>query len=107
VDQFATLPATQATVRVWFRAGARKSITGQHPAIPRSDNDLSPNDHIQAIANTAAFHFASIEQGGTSLYPTLAQRVTHPQVLRIPLSIGPTETMHFQTWQDKGATHPL
>jgi hypothetical protein len=75
--------------------------SGQHPAIPRADNDLSPPDHIQAIANTAAFHFGFIEQGGTSLYPTLAQRVTNPVVLRILLSIGPTETMHFQTWHDK------
>ncbi len=75
--------------------------SGQFPAIPRDNGDLSPSDHIQAIANTAAFHFASIEQGGTSLYPTLAMRVTHPVVLRILLSIGPTETMHFQTWQDK------
>jgi hypothetical protein len=71
------------------------------PAIPRDDNDLSPPDHIQAIAYTAGFHFAFIEQGGTSLYPSLAQRVKHPQVLRILLSIGPTETQHFQTWQDK------
>lgn len=75
--------------------------TGQHPAIPRSDDDLSPQDHIQAIANTAAFHFAFIEQGGTSLYPALAQRVTNVEVLRILLSIGPTETAHFQTWLDK------
>ena len=75
--------------------------TGQHPAIPRSDADLTPPDHLQAIANTAGFHFAFIEQGGTSLYPSLAQRVTHTEVLRILLSIGPTETMHFQTWQDK------
>ncbi|MGH9581484.1 MAG: ferritin-like domain-containing protein [Bryobacteraceae bacterium] len=74
---------------------------GQHPAIPRTDEDLSPQDHIQAIANTAGFHFAFIEQGGTSLYPSLAQRVTHPEVLRILLSIGPTETAHFQTWHDK------
>jgi len=74
--------------------------TGPHPAIPRSDNDLTPAGHIQAIANTAAFHFAFIEQGGTSLYPALAQKVTDPEVLRILLSIGPTETMHFQTWQD-------
>ncbi len=74
---------------------------GQHPAIPRTDADLSPDDHIQAIANTAAFHFAFIEQGGTSLYPSLAQRVSDPQVLRILLSIGPTETAHFQTWHDK------
>jgi len=71
------------------------------PAIPRSDNDLTPGDHIQAIANTAGFHFAFIEQGGTSLYPSLAQRVTNVEVLRILLSIGPTETAHFQTWHDK------
>lgn len=74
---------------------------GKFPAIPRDDKDLTPTDHIQAIANTAAFHFATIEQGGTSLYPALAQRVNNPEVLRILLSIGPTETAHFQTWQDK------
>src|SRR6266700_4943499 len=49
---------------------------GQHPAIPRNNDDTKNKDHIQAIANTAAFHFAFIEQGGTSLYPSLAQRVT-------------------------------
>src|SRR5580693_5584548 len=81
---------------------------GKFPAIPRTDNDLAPDDHIQAIANTAGFHFATIEQGGSSLYPSLAQRVTSPEVLRILLSIGPTETMHFQTWQDKaGNATPL
>jgi hypothetical protein len=79
---------------------------GQHPAIPRTDADLNPAAHLQAIANTAGFHFAFIEQGGTSLYPSLAQRVTHPEVLRILLSIGPTETMHFQTWQDKAGNAP-
>ena len=81
---------------------------GQHPAIPRSDADLAPPDHLQAIANTAGFHFAWIEQGGTSLYAGLAQRVTHPEVLRILLSIGGSEIMHFQTWQDKaGNALPL
>jgi hypothetical protein len=79
---------------------------GQHPAIPRSDDDLTPANHLQAIANTAGFHFAFIEQGGTSLYPALAQRVTRTEVLRILLSIGPTETMHFQTWQDKAGNAP-
>jgi hypothetical protein len=79
---------------------------GRHPAIPRSDDDLSPSDHIQAIANTAGFHFGTIEQGGTSLYPSLAQRVTNVEVLRIVLSIGPTEAMHFQTWQDKAGNAP-
>jgi hypothetical protein len=81
-------------------------LQGQFPAIPRSDADLLPKKHIQAIANTAGFHFAFIEQGGTSLYPSLAQRVTDPEVLRILLSIGPTETMHFQTWQDKAGNAP-
>jgi len=84
----------------------------QHTAIPRTDDDtagsmLSNNNpatittHLQAIAFTAGFHFAFIEQGGTSLYPTLAQKVTNLEVLRVLLSIGPSETMHFQTWQDK------
>jgi len=79
---------------------------GQHTAIPRTDSDLSDPNFVQAIANTAGFHFGTIEQGGTSLYPSLAQRVTHPDVLRIVLSIGPTEAMHFQTWHDKAGNAP-
>jgi hypothetical protein len=79
---------------------------GQFPAIPRTDADLAPHDHIQAIANTAAFHMATIEQGGNSLYPAMAQRATSVEVLRILISIGPTETMHFQTWQDKAGNAP-
>jgi hypothetical protein len=74
---------------------------GPHTAIPRTDADLHPNRHIQAIANTAAFHMPTIEQGGNSLYPSMAQRATSVEVLRILISIGPTETMHFQTWSDK------
>jgi hypothetical protein len=74
---------------------------GRFTAIPRTDTDANNADLILAIAFTAGFHFAFIEQGGTSLYPSLAQRVTDPEVLRILLSIGPTETAHFQTWQDK------
>jgi hypothetical protein len=94
---------------------------GRHTAIPRSDDDtagsvINPTDptqstftdHLKPIAFTAGFHFAFIEQGGTSLYPTLAQHVTNLEVLRILLSIGPSETMHFQTWQDKaGNATPL
>ncbi|PWU03423.1 MAG: hypothetical protein C5B51_19065 [Terriglobia bacterium] len=75
--------------------------SGQFTAIPRTDADLSPAAHLQAIANTAAFHMPTIEQGGNSLYPSLAQRVTNVEVLRILLSIGPTETCHFQIWHDK------
>lgn len=79
---------------------------GQHTAIPRTDADTSDPNFLQAIANTAAFHFPTIEQGGTSLYPSMAQRATHPEVLRILISIGPTETMHFQTWSDKAGNAP-
>src|SRR5882724_11248812 len=79
---------------------------GKFPAIPRNNNDLTPPDHLQAIANTAGFHFGFIEQGGTSLYPSLAQRITHDEALRILLSIGPTEAMHFQTWHDKAGNAP-
>jgi len=74
---------------------------GQHTAIPRTDKDLNSTNFLQAIGNTAGFHFATIEQGGSSLYPKLAQRVTSSEVLRIVLSIGGTEIMHFQTWSDK------
>jgi hypothetical protein len=87
-------------------------LEGQFPAIPRSDNDLAGStttkisDHLQAIANTAGFHFATIEQGGNSLYPSMAQRATKREVLRILISIGPTETMHFQTWADKAGNAP-
>jgi hypothetical protein len=84
----------------------------QHTAIPRTNADTANSTitnnlpqsiatHLQAIAFTAGFHFAFIEQGGSSLYPTLAQKVTNLEVLRVLLSIGPSETMHFQTWQDK------
>jgi hypothetical protein len=79
---------------------------GQHTAIPRTNADLSNANFLQAIANTAGFHFATVEQGGNSLYPSLAQRATHEEVIRILISIGPTETMHFQTWQDKAGNAP-
>jgi hypothetical protein len=93
--------------------------TGKHTAIPRdnsdtqgsslsSDNTKSITPFLQAIAFTAGFHFAFIEQGGTSLYATMAQKVTSPEILRIVLSIGGSEIMHFQTWQDKaGNALPL
>ncbi len=78
----------------------------QHTAIPRTDDDTTDPNFLQAIANTAGFHFPTIEQGGNSLYPSLALRATHEEVLRILISIGPTETMHFQTWSDKAGNAP-
>jgi hypothetical protein len=81
-------------------------FTGQHTAIPRTDGDLNDPNFLQAIANTAGFHFPTIEQGGNSLYPSMAQRASSVEVLRVLISIGPTETMHFQTWQDKAGNSP-
>src|SRR5437016_13134825 len=78
----------------------------QHTAIPRTDADTTDPNFLQAIANTAGFHFPTIEQGGNSLYPSLAQRATAAEVLRILISIGPTDTMHFQTWSDKAGNAP-
>jgi len=69
------------------------------PAIPRTNADFGLAN-IQAIANTAAFHFAFIEQGGSSLYATLSQKVSSPEVLKITLGIGGDELCHFLEWVD-------
>ena len=84
-----------------FPQAVSSLAAGQHPAIPTSQNDLYDPNHIQAIANTAGFHFGFIEQAGTSLYATLSQRASSPEVLRITISIGGSEIMHFQVWHDK------
>src|SRR5437879_3911471 len=79
---------------------------GKHTAIPRTDADTTDPNFLQAIANTAGFHMPTIEQGGNSLYPAMAQRASSVEVLKILISIGPTETMHFQTWADKAGNAP-
>jgi hypothetical protein len=84
------------------------SIQNQ-PAIPVDDTDTPPSgpltakqtQRIQAIANTAGFHFAFIEQGGASLYSTLCLQVSDVEVLRILVSIGGVEVDHFSLWHDK------
>jgi hypothetical protein len=57
---------------------------------------------MQTIANNAGFHFAFIEQGGASLYPSLAFKAKDTEVLRILVSIGGVEIDHFGLWHDKG-----
>jgi hypothetical protein len=84
--------------------------SGRFPAIPRNNADFGPADHVQAIANTAAFHFGFIEQGGSSLYATLASKVSDPEVLKIVLSIGGDEVCHFLEWVDfagNGVQQPI
>jgi Ferritin-like domain len=87
-------------------------ITNQ-PAIPLSDKDTPPTTvqpvpptttqarRMQAIANTAAFHFGYIEQGGASLYTSMSLKATSLEVLRIVVSIGGVEVDHFGLWHDK------
>jgi hypothetical protein len=86
-----------------------QAITLQNvTAIPRNDSDFNGttnpnflgNNHIQAIANTAAFHFGYIEQGGSSLYAALSRKVTDEEVLEITLGIGGDEIAHFLEWVD-------
>lgn len=67
---------------------------------PRTDADFNDPNHIQAIADTAAFHFGYIEQGGSSLYASLSQKVRDSEVLKITLGIGGDEIAHFLEWVD-------
>jgi len=83
-----------------FEQALPQLAAGQFTAIPKGNDDYTNASHIQAIANTAAFHFGSIEQGGSSLYFTLAQKVSSLEVLRILLSIGGDEIAHFLEWVD-------
>ena len=128
LDQFRTLPSSQATgakqigrltnlmnITVdtsWFtryRSTSNPDLGGgpypqaitltNVPAIPRTDADFNLSN-IQAIANVAAFHFAEIEQGGSSLYATLGQLVTSAEVLKIVMGIGGDEVCHFLEWVD-------
>jgi hypothetical protein len=61
----------------------------------------APHQRMQAIANSAGFHFAMIEQGGSSLYTTMALKAASVEVLRIVVAIGGVETNHFSLWHDK------
>lgn len=82
------------------------NVTG----IPRNNDDFAPKNHVQAIANTAAFHFGTIEQGGSSLYSAMAQKANNVEVLRIVVSIGGDEVAHFLEWVDfsgNGVQPPL
>ncbi len=99
----------RSTTNPDFGATFPQAITLKNvTAIPRNDNDFNGasnpnflgNNHIQAIANVAGFHFGYIEQGGSSLYASLSRKVTSEEVLRITLGIGGDEIAHFLEWVD-------
>jgi hypothetical protein len=69
------------------------------PAVPLSAS-LTDNQML-AVAYTAAFHFPSIEQGGTSLYTHMVGNANSAQATKIVASIGPSEMAHYMIWRDK------
>jgi hypothetical protein len=83
------------------------------PSIPLNDSDTPPNQsqpvppttipqrRMQAIANTAGFHFATFDQAGSSVYTNLILNVSDPEVLRVLVSILGVEVDHFAVWHDK------
>ncbi len=75
------------------------------PAIPNSDLPVG-GDAAQIIANTAGFHFATIEQGGASLYDSFLPKADSEEVIRIIAAIGGSEVIHFEVWQDKAGNAP-
>jgi Ferritin-like domain len=79
---------------------------GEHKGIPLNDSDTMNKDHLQAIANTAGFHFPTIEQGGSSLYGSFIPKATSKVVLRILYAIGGSEVVHFAIWHDKAGNAP-
>jgi hypothetical protein len=70
----------------------------EQPGIPTSDG-LSEK-RLGGIARVAAFHFASIEVGGTSLYDSFLTKVANSDVLRIVGSIYATEAIHYAIFED-------
>ena len=76
------------------------------PAIPVQAQSLYTANQMQAIANTAAFHFAMIEQGGASLYDALSLKCTSLLALRIVTSIEGSEVAHFEIWHDQVGNAP-
>ncbi len=133
LDAFRTLPSSQATgaqqigrltnllnLRVdtswWirYRSPMNPDFGATFPQLIKIQNrptipphDLpSGSDQIQAIANSAAFHFGAIEQGGSSLYTAMAQGVSDLTVLRIVNSIGGVEVFHFAIWADGAGDAP-
>ena len=75
------------------------------PGIPSANLPVN-SDAIQFIANTAGFHFATVEQGGSSLYDSFLPKANSPEVIRIISAIGGTEIQHFEVWQDKAGNAP-
>lgn len=75
------------------------------PTIPAHDLPTGSAE-MQAIANSAAFHFAAIEQGGASLYSSLVEKVSNVFVLKVVVGIGGTEVNHFAIWHDKAGNAP-
>lgn len=76
------------------------------PGIPVQPEGQYTDDQMQAIANTAAFHFGMLEQGGSSLYDALTLKCARTLTRRIVTSIGGAEVVHFSIWNDTAGGVP-
>jgi len=96
-----------------FKQAVPSLNAGQHTAIPRTNDDtngsvINPIDPTQSTFTTTSKRSPS-QRDSTSpsssrVAPALSDACSarhQSRSLRILLSIGPSETMHFQTWQDK------
>src|SRR6202042_2837128 len=84
-----------------FGATLDQALTiNNRTAIPVTNADFNNPNHIQVIANVAAFHFGYIEQGGSSLYPALGRKASSREVLKVTQGIGGDEIAHFLEWVD-------
>jgi hypothetical protein len=101
----------RSTTNPDFGATFAQAVTiTNRTAIPITDADFNNANHIQVIANTAAFHFGYIEQGGSSLYQALGRKVSNMEVLKITQAIGGDEIAHFLEWVDfsgNGVQQPI
>jgi len=78
---------------------------GKFPAIPRTDSDTTNATHIQAIANTAVFHFGSIEQGWDESLPGVGAK-SHPSGrLADPSQHRPDRNNAFADLARQGGQH--
>src|ERR1700723_4299288 len=91
----------RSTTNPDFGATYPQAVTiNNRTSIPITDADFEGANHIQVIANTAAFHFGTIEQGGSSLYSSLSRKVTTEEALEVTIGIGGDEVAHFLEWVD-------
>ena len=106
VDALPQQPIILTSIRHFtFPQAIPTLAVGEHTAIPRTDDDTKDPNFLQAIANTAGFHFPTIEQGGNSLYPSMAQRATSVEVCAFSSASAPPKPCTFKPGRTRREMH--